>query len=144
MRAGRRKRGFVVRSAAGLGKDMRRRTQLLILTLVAALLILSGVAHAKKKPPAHPIDINIATVKELEELPGVGPTTAKAIVEFRTRAGRFQHITDLLVIRGISESKLKKMRPYITLDPPPKKSVPSAKPATAPPAAQTQSSPANH
>jgi len=54
-----------------------------ILTLVAALLILGGVAHGKKKPPAHPIDINEATVKELEELPGVGPTTAKAIIEFR-------------------------------------------------------------
>jgi competence ComEA-like helix-hairpin-helix protein len=103
---------------------MRRWTQS-VLTLVAALLILGGVAHGKKKPPAHPIDINAASVKELEELPGVGPTTAKAIVEFRTRAGRFQRVTDLLVIRGISESKLKKMRPYITIGPPPKKS-PSA------------------
>ncbi len=104
---------------------MRRRTQS-ILTLVAALLIFGGVAHAKKKLPAHPIDINSATAKELEELPGVGPTTAKAIVEFRTRAGRFQRVTDLLVIRGISESKLKKMRPYITIGPPPKKAPPAA------------------
>jgi len=60
-------------------------------------------------------------VKELEQLPGVGPTTAKAIVEFRTRSGRFRRIDDLLVIRGISEAKLKKMRPYITIAPPVKK-----------------------
>jgi competence protein ComEA len=105
---------------------MHRWAQMIILSLAAASLIFGvAAAYAKKTPPAHPVDINTATVKELEELPGVGPTTAKAIVEFRTRAGRFQRVTDLLVIRGISESKLKKMRPYITIGQPPKKS-PSA------------------
>ena len=110
---------------------MHRWAQRIILSLAAASLIFGVAAYAKKKPPAHPIDINTATVKELEELPGVGPTTAKAIVEFRTRAGRFQRVTDLLVIRGISESKLKKMRPYITIGPPPKKSPPATGSASA-------------
>lgn len=109
---------------------------------LAALLVFAVPAFAKKTPPAHPIDINTATVKELEQLPGVGPTTAKAIVEFRTKTGRFQRVTDLLVIRGVSESKLKKMRPYITVGPPPKKSAPPEKPANASPAAQAPS-PAN-
>jgi competence protein ComEA len=85
------------------------------------LLSCAVPAFAKKIPPAHPIDLNTATVKELEQLPGVGPTTAKAIVEFRTKAGRFRRISDLLVIRGISEAKLTRMRPYITIGPPPKK-----------------------
>ncbi|HEX4074671.1 MAG TPA: helix-hairpin-helix domain-containing protein, partial [Candidatus Acidoferrales bacterium] len=82
---------------------------------LAALLILAPAAFAKKTPPAHPIDLNTATVKQLEQLPGVGPTTAKAIVEFRAKTGRFQRVTDLLVIRGVSETKLRKMRPYITV-----------------------------
>jgi competence ComEA-like helix-hairpin-helix protein len=103
---------------------------------LAALLVFAFPAFAKKTPPAHPIDLNTATVKELEQLPGVGPTTAKAIVEFRTKSGRFHHVSDLLVIRGVSESKLKKMRPYITIGPPPKKSPPAA--------AATASSPPNH
>jgi len=106
-----------------------------MLTLAIVSLVLSNAAFAKKTPPSHPIDLNTATVKQLEQLPGVGPTTAKAIVEFRTKTGRFQRVTDLLVIRGVSESKLKKMRPYITVGPPPKKS---------PPAAQPQSSPGSH
>jgi len=110
---------------------MHRWAQIIMLSLAAASLFFGAAAYAKKAPPAHPIDINTATVKELEELPGVGPTTAKAIVEFRTRAGRFQRVTDLLVIRGISESKLKKMRPYITIGPPPKKSPPAASPLPA-------------
>lgn len=94
--------------------------RLLNLTLLLALSF-AAPALAKKVPPAHPIDLNTATVKELEQLPGVGPTTAKAIVEFRTRSGRFRRVNDLLVIRGISEAKLKKMRPYITIAPPVKK-----------------------
>src|ERR1700723_1710382 len=82
-------------------------------------------ALAKKTPPAQPIDLNSATVKELEELPGVGPTTAKAIVDFRTKSGRFRRVNDLLVIRGISETKLAKIRPYVTIGPPPKPVLPA-------------------
>jgi len=97
-------------------------TRRLILGLLAAWLLFASPVFAKKIPPAHPVDLNTATVKELEQLPGVGPTTAKAIVEFRTKSGRFRRVNDLLVIRGVSEAKLTKMRPYITIGPPAKKS----------------------
>ncbi len=99
--------------------------------LLFAILALS--AFAAKNPPTHPIDINLASAKELEELPGVGPTTAKAIIQFRTKTGRFHRVEDLLAIRGISETKLAKMRPYITVGAPPQKSLVPAKKATPPP-----------
>lgn len=89
---------------------------------LAVTLSFCSDSLAKKNPPAHPIDLNTATAKELEQLPGVGPTTAKAIVDFRGKGGHFRRVTDLLVIRGISEAKLKKMRPYITVGPTPRKS----------------------
>jgi competence protein ComEA len=92
-----------------------------VLALIV-ILSFSSDCLAKKNPPSHPIDLNTATVKELEQLPRVGPTTAKAIVEFRSKGGHFRRVTDLLVIRGISEAKLKNMRPYITVGFPPKKS----------------------
>ncbi len=76
---------------------------MLFLTLTAAI-----TSSANKNPPTHPIDINLASAKELEELPGVGPTTAKAIIQFRTKTGRFHRVEDLLAIRGISETKLKR------------------------------------
>jgi comEA protein len=107
------------------------------LTSIAALLCLALAvsAFATKNPPTHPIDINLASAKELEELPGVGPTTAKAIIQFRTKTGRFHRVEDLLAIRGISETKLAKMRPYITVGQPPQKtSPPPKKPAPPPPA----------
>ena len=89
---------------------------------LAVILSFCSDSLAKKNPPAHPIDLNTATAKELERLPGVGPTTAKAIVDFRSKGGRFRRVTDLLVIRGISEGKLKKMRPYVTVGSAPKRS----------------------
>jgi competence ComEA-like helix-hairpin-helix protein len=102
---------------------MRLRSVSVSIALLAIGACLSAIAtDAKKNPPSHPLDLNAATVKELEQLPGVGPTTAKAIVDFRTKGGHFRRVTDLLVIRGISEAKLKKMRPYITVGPTPKKS----------------------
>lgn len=87
-----------------------------------------GIAIAKKQPPAKPIDINSAGAKELEQLPGVGPTTASAIILFRVQSGPFRRVEDLLAVRGISEAKLNAMRPYITIHPqlatptPPRKS----------------------
>jgi competence protein ComEA len=106
---------------------MNRRIAAALMAFGAALfLCLAAAAPANKTPPKHPIDINLASAKELEELPGVGPTTAKAIIQFRTKTGRFQRVEDLLAIRGISESKLAKMRPFITVGSPAKKSPPAA------------------
>lgn len=103
---------------------------LFVVFLAAVLLFPARSAFAKKKAPDHPIDLNAATEKELEELPGVGPTTAKAILEFREKSGKFKRVDDLLVIRGISEAKLARIRPYVVIGPPPA----AIKPAAAPPA----------
>lgn len=102
------------------------------LCCVAILFVaVTAPAVAAKNPPTHKIDINAASAKELQELPGVGPATAKAIIQFRAKSGRFRRVEDLLAIRGISEGKLNKMRPYITVGapPPPKKSPPAHPPS---------------
>jgi competence ComEA-like helix-hairpin-helix protein len=78
-----------------------------------------AVTAQKKTPPAHPLDLNIANVKELEQVPGIGPKTAQAIVDFRQKSGRFRRVEDLLAIKGISQRKLDKMRPYLKVTPPP-------------------------
>ena len=94
-----------------------RRTTAPIRVCCAALLFVTIAAATlvAKNPPTHKIDINSASAKELQELPGVGPTTAKAIIQFRTKSGSFRRVEDLLAIRVISETKLAKMRPYITV-----------------------------
>ncbi len=65
------------------------------------------------KHPLGPINLNTATVAELDALPGVGPATAQAIVASRARS-RFTSTDDLLDIRGIGEKKLERIRPYVT------------------------------
>lgn len=85
-----------------------------ILLLFCALLIAGG-AIAKKVPPASPLDLNTATAAQLTRLPGIGATTAKAIVQFRQKSGPFERVNDLLAIRGISSRKLERIRPYVTV-----------------------------
>jgi competence protein ComEA len=98
-----------------------RSVSTLIALLAMGVCFTAVVGQAKKTPPSRPVDLNAATVKQLEELPGVGPTVAKAIVEFRAKSGPFRRVEDLLAIRGISETKLKKLRPYIVIGPAPQK-----------------------
>ena len=87
----------------------------------AILLFASSVAVSQKKPPTHPIDLNTATVEQLQELPGIGPTIAKAIIQFREKSGPLKRVEDLLAIHGISKARLEELRPYVIVTPPPQK-----------------------
>ena len=111
----------------GISGRISRRT---FLAVAFSLLAAASLSAQKKQLPDTPVDLNVANIKELEQLPGVGPTTAQAIIDFRAKTGRFRRVNDLLVIRGISEAKLKKMRPYVTVGPPP--AAPAAPPAKKP------------
>jgi competence protein ComEA len=59
------------------------------------------------------VDLNHATVDELEALPGVGPATAQAIVDYRREHGPFRSVDDLLEVRGIGDAKLAQLRPRV-------------------------------
>ena len=88
---------------------------------ILALLLACGAslaAQKQKHPPPAPIDLNRATVQELQQLPGVGPAAAEAVVKFRERSGAFQRVEDLLAIHGISRAKFEKLRPYVRVDAP--------------------------
>jgi len=61
------------------------------------------------------VNINTATALELEALPSVGPSTAKAIVSFRTKNGPFGKAEDLLKVPGIGDGKLAAMKPFVAL-----------------------------
>jgi competence protein ComEA len=60
--------------------------------------------------PAGPVNVNTATATELESLPGVGPATATAIVDERTRNGPFASVDDLERVPGIGPAKLAALR----------------------------------
>lgn len=59
------------------------------------------------------VNINSATAEELDSLPGVGPSTAAAIVEDRDANGPFSSVEDLMRVSGIGEKKFAKLRDHI-------------------------------
>jgi competence protein ComEA len=61
------------------------------------------------------VKINSATVDQLKTLPGIGPSKAKAIVEYRQAHGLFQQIDDLLNVSGIGTKTLEQIRDLIEL-----------------------------
>jgi competence protein ComEA len=71
----------------------------------------AGAAGAGAKPG--PVDLNTAGPEQLDALPGVGPATAKAIVDYRTRRGRFRAVDDLLAVPGIGPAKLATLKPLV-------------------------------
>jgi competence protein ComEA len=99
-----------------------QRSSIRAVALVAGLLVILCAplaAYGKKHPPVSPIDLNSATLEELQQLPGVGPSTAQAIVTFREKSGAFKRVEDLLAVHGISQTKFQSIRPYVVVKPPP-------------------------
>jgi competence protein ComEA len=62
-----------------------------------------------------PVNINSATAEQLDVLPGVGPTTAAAIVSHREQHGPFQTVEQLADVRGIGPAKLDALRGLVTV-----------------------------
>jgi competence protein ComEA len=63
--------------------------------------------------PAQPINLNTATLEQLDTLDGVGPTTAQKIIDFRTAHGGFGSVDELDQIPGIGEKKLAALREQV-------------------------------
>ncbi|MDY2978921.1 MAG: helix-hairpin-helix domain-containing protein [Lawsonella sp.] len=61
------------------------------------------------------MNINTASAAQLEELPGVGPATAQAIIDYRTTNGSFSSVEELTAVDGIGAGKLAKIRGHATV-----------------------------
>jgi len=83
---------------------------LLILALISLVAAPAAFAGSGGK-----ININTATVEQLQTLPKIGPKTAEAVVEYRNTHGNFNSVEDLLNVKGIGEKKLELLRPLVTV-----------------------------
>jgi competence protein ComEA len=61
------------------------------------------------------VDLNRASVEELEQLPGIGNVLAQRVVEWRGVHGRFRSIEELGNVKGIGAKKLARIRPLVTV-----------------------------
>jgi len=65
-----------------------------------------------------PVFLNTATLDDLRRLPGVGPKRAEAILALRTQKGRFRSVEELMRVKGIGRSTMRKLRPLMRIDAP--------------------------
>ncbi len=98
--------------------------------MIAALLVLGlgGMAlpaqeagrqqTAAATAAAAPVNLNTATMAQLETLPGIGPATSQRIVDYRQQNSGFKKIEELMNVRGIGEVSFLKLKPLVTLTPP--------------------------
>ena len=105
------------------------------LMLIAAVIIVSAVnaeridtpvvtadvsarTTVKSASPANTpkININTATEEELQKIPGIGPSTASKIVQYRIENGAFSRIYDIVNVAGMGDRKFDSIKDYITVE----------------------------
>lgn len=88
-----------------------RANRLLFIGVVAAFAIAIAVVQVRHWIDSGPVDLNRAPAATLETLPGIGPGTARAIIEARP----FAAVEDLEKVKGIGPVTLEKLRPRVTV-----------------------------
>ena len=105
---------------------LSRRESAVLLGLVVCLVVINVVNHiSREQRKAHhvlyieeltvQISVNAASTEELETLPGIGPSLASRIIEYRHIHGGFKTLDDLKNVKGIGEKLFAKIQPYLKL-----------------------------
>ncbi len=99
---------------------MKRIITLLLFACCLSLAVVQPVLAANTGSEAgvravEPLNVNSASQEELTVLPGIGPVTAERIVAYRTKKGPFKTVDDLILIKGIGQKTLEKIRPLVTI-----------------------------
>lgn len=68
-----------------------------------------------EKPEPRKINLNTASEKEIESLPAIGKTKAKAIIEYREKYGKFKKKKDIIKVKGIEEKVYEKIKDLIEI-----------------------------
>ena len=87
-----------------------------IVPAVAAILLVAAAGAEEARKLQGVVNVNTASVEELQLLPGVGEARARAIVDLRKQRGGLKSLEDLLDVKGIGDSSLERLRPHVAFD----------------------------
>jgi competence protein ComEA len=102
---------------------MMRIVMVVLLALGVGGMAQAGQGGARRAVPAAtataatPVNLNTASVAQLETLPGIGKSTAERILEFRQKNGGFKKVEDLMNVRGVGEKSFLKLKSLVTVAP---------------------------
>ncbi len=85
----------------------------LFVALTGLTPVVAAVEHGESMAQVQ-VNINTATLEELEVLPGIGPVSAQRIIDHRSERGPFATIDQLVEVKGIGEKSLEKIRPLVS------------------------------
>ena len=83
--------------------------------LVDGEQIVVGASAPPGSAAARLVNLNTATIAELDALPGVGPVLAQRIVDYRVRAGGFRSVSDLRKVEGVGDAKYAELKDLVTV-----------------------------
>lgn len=83
--------------------------------MLTALIVLVAATLNAQQTARPKVNINAATLAQLEYLPGIGKLIAQRIVDYRIEHGQFRQVSDLLQVKGIGQKKLAAMQPFVAL-----------------------------
>jgi competence protein ComEA len=95
--------------------NILKSTLALGLILAFAAVTLAPAAVMGLSRPEGKININTASVTELQQLPRVGPKVAQRIVDYRDKHGKFNRIEEIMKVQGIGEKTYEQLKDQITV-----------------------------
>ena len=94
---------------------LRAHALALLAALGVALIGLPSLAEDARPRLTGVVNVNTATADELQILPGIGESRAQALIAMRKQRGGFKSVDELLEIKGIGESSLGRLRPFVVV-----------------------------
>ncbi|NIM91278.1 MAG: hypothetical protein GTO17_10055 [Candidatus Aminicenantes bacterium] len=93
------------------------RKGLVLSILLALFLSYLPCLQAESKSKQEKINLNTASLKELQKLPQIGAKVAQRIIDYRKAHGKFKKIEELMKVKGIGEKTFKQIKDLITVGP---------------------------